>query len=108
LSPQLEEGSLPLARRNISSTTSRIESNVGGALVSVANADSSSPKQVRAATSSSVSLVEIPTILLEDALTLTLDFLLVTVVHCWLSTMSGWTHTVSPRGVGTGIRLFSF
>ena len=40
--------------------------DVGGALVSVAKADSYSPELVREATSSSVSLIEIPTTLLED------------------------------------------
>jgi len=66
------------------------------------------PELMRAVTSSSVSLVEIPTTLLEDALALPLEFLLVTLVHCWLSVISGWTHIVSPRGVGTGIIPFSF
>jgi len=59
---------------------------------------------VREVTSSSVSLVEILTTLLEDTLALPLDFLLVTVIHCWLSTMSGWTHIVSPGGVGIAMR----
>jgi len=81
---------------------------VGGAPVSAAKTDSSSPELVREGTFSSVSLVEIPTILLEDALALPLDFLLVTVVHCWLSTMSRWAHIIFPRGVGTRIRPFSF
>jgi len=63
--------------------------------VSSAKDDSSSSELVREVTTSSVSLVEIPTTLLEDALALPLDFLLVTVIHCWLSTMSGWTHIVS-------------
>jgi len=49
--------------------------------VSVVKADSSSPELVRKATSSSVSLVEIPTTLLENALALPLGFLFVTVVH---------------------------
>jgi len=57
--------------------------------ISVAKADFSSPELVREATPSSVSLVEIPTILLEDGLALPLDFLYVTVVHYWLSIMSG-------------------
>jgi len=70
--------------------------DVGGMLVSATRADSSSPELVREATFFSVSLVEILTTLLEDALALPLDFLLVTVVRCWLSTMSGWTHIVSP------------
>jgi len=69
--------------------------DVRGVTVSAAKADSSSIELVRKATSSSVSLVEIPTTLLEDALALLLNFLFVTVVHCWLSTMSGWTHIVS-------------
>jgi len=77
-------------------------------LVRGAKADSSSPELVREATSSSVSLAEIPTTLLEDALAFLFDFLFVTVIHCWLSIMSGWTHIVSPWGVGTEIRLFSF
>jgi len=50
--------------------------------VLAAKADSYSPELVREATSSAVSLAEIPTTLLEDALALPLDFLLVTVVHC--------------------------
>ena len=60
-----------------------------GVPVSAAKTDSSSPELVRKVTSSSVSLVEIPTILLEDALALPLDFLCVTVIHCWLSIMLG-------------------
>jgi len=76
--------------------------------MSAAKADSSSPELVREVTSSSVSLVEILTTLLEDVLALPLDFLLVTVIHCWLLTMSGWTHIVSPRVVGTKMRSFSF
>ena len=48
------------------------------------------------------------TTLLEDALALPLDLMLVTVVHCWLSTISGWTHIISPCGVRTGMRPFSF
>jgi len=55
-----------------------------------------------------VSLVEIPTTLLEDTLVLPLGFLFVTAVHCWLSIMSGWIHIVSPRGVGIGVIPFSF
>jgi len=51
-------------------------------VVSTAKGDSSSPELVREATSSSVSLVEIPTTLLEDALDLPMDFLFMTVVHC--------------------------
>ena len=82
--------------------------DVGGAPVSAAKVDSSSPELVREVTSYLVSLVEIPTTLLEDALVLPLDFLFVTVIHCWLWTMLGWIHIVSPRGVGTGIRPFSF
>jgi len=70
--------------------------DVEGAPASAAKADSSSPELVREAKSSSVSLVEILTTLLEEALALPLDFLLVTVVYCWLLTMSGWTHIVSP------------
>jgi len=68
----------------------------------------SSPELVREATSCSVSPVEILTTLLEDALTLPLNFLFVTVVHYWLWTMSGWTHIVSPWGLDTGMRPFSF
>ena len=75
--------------------------DVGGAHASAAKANSSSFELVREATSSSVSLVQIPTTLLEDTLTLTLDFLLVTVVHYWLLIMSGLTHFVSPQEVGT-------
>ena len=59
--------------------------------MSAAKADSSSPELVREATSSSVSLVEILTTLLEEALVLPLDFLLVTVIHCWLLTIDGPT-----------------
>jgi len=70
--------------------------DVGGTLVSVTKADFSSPELVRDVTSSSVSLVEILTILLKDALILPLDFLLMTVVYCWLLTMSEWTQIVSP------------
>ena len=69
--------------------------DVGGAPASAARADSSSFELVREATSSSVSLIEILTTLLEDALALPLDFLLMTVVYCWLSIISGWTHIVS-------------
>ena len=54
---------------------------MGCAPVSAAKADSSSPELVRDVTSSSVSLVEMLTTLLEDALALPLDFLFVTVVH---------------------------
>ena len=56
--------------------------------MSAAKADFSSPELVRKVTSPSVSLVEIPTTLLEDALALHLDFLCVTVVYCWLLIMS--------------------
>jgi len=62
--------------------------DVGGALVSAAKADSSSPKPVREVTSFLVSLVEILSALLEEALALPLDFLLVTVIYYWLLTMS--------------------
>ena len=75
--------------------------------MSATRADSSSHELVREATSSSASLVEMLTTLLEDTLALLMDFLLVTVIYCWLLMMSRWTHIVSPRGVGTGIRLFS-
>jgi len=71
--------------------------DVRGAPMLATKADSSSPELVREATSSSVSLVEILTTLLEDTLTLLLDFLLVTVVYCRLSIMSGWTHIISLR-----------
>jgi len=64
--------------------------------VSAAKTDSFSPELVGEVTSSLVSLVEIPATLLEDALALPLEFLFVIVVYCWLSTMSGWTHIVSP------------
>jgi len=64
--------------------------------VSATKTDSSSPEIVREATYSSVFHVEILTTLLEDALALPLDFLLVTVVHCWLCIILGWTHIVSP------------
>ena len=76
--------------------------------MSSAKDDSSSPELVREVTTSSVSLVEIPTTLLEDTLALPLDFLLVTVIHCWLLTMSGWTHIFSSQEVETGIRFLSF
>ena len=69
--------------------------DVGDVPVSAARADSSSPELVREVTSSSVSVVEILTTLLKDALALPLDFLLVTIVYCWLCTISGWTHIVS-------------
>ena len=82
--------------------------DVGGAPMSAAKADSSSPELIREGTSSSISLVEILTTLLEDALALPLDFLFVTVVHCWFWTMSGCTHIVSPREAGTGMKPFSF
>ena len=55
--------------------------DVGRALVSAKREHSSSLELVREVTSSSVFLVEILTTLLEDALALPLDFLLVTVVH---------------------------
>ena len=70
--------------------------NVGGVPVSATRVDSSSPELVREVTSSTISLIEMPTTLLEDAIALPLDFLLVTVVHCWLLIMSRWTHVVSP------------
>jgi len=79
-----------------------------GVFVSVAKADSSSPKLVREATSSSVSLVEIPATLLEDDLSLPLDFLFATVVHCWLSIITWCTYIISPQGVGTKTRPFFF
>jgi len=55
--------------------------DVRGAPVSATKADPSSPELVRKATSFSISLVEILTTLLEDALALPLNFLLVTVIH---------------------------
>jgi len=70
--------------------------DVGGTPASATKVDSLSLELVREATSFSISLVEMLITLLEDALALPLDFLLVTVVHCWLSTISGWTHIVSP------------
>ena len=82
--------------------------DVEGALVSAAKADSFSLELVRIETPSSVSLVEMLTTLIEDALAFSLDFLFVTVVHCWILTMLGWTHIVSPCGVGTWTRPFSF
>jgi len=63
--------------------------DVEGVPISAAKKDSYSPELVREATSFSVSLVEIPTTLLEDALALPLDFLCVTVVYYWVSIMSG-------------------
>ena len=56
--------------------------DVEGAPVSAVMADYSSPELVRVATPSSVSLVEMLTTLLEDALDFLLDFMFVTVVHC--------------------------
>ena len=55
-----------------------------GMPVSAAKANFSSPELVRETISSSVSLIEILTTLLEDALVLPLDFLFVTVGHYWL------------------------
>ena len=75
---------------------------------SAIKADSSSPELLREATFSLVSHVEMLTTFLKDALVFLLDFLFVIIVHCWLSIMSGWTHIVSPREVGTGMRPFSF
>ena len=63
--------------------------------MSATRVDYSSPELVREETSSLVSLIEILTTLLEDALALLLDFLLVTIIHYWLLTMSGWTLIVS-------------
>jgi len=82
--------------------------DMGCAPVSVAKADSSSPELVRDTTSFSVSLVEMLTTLLEDALVLPLNFLFVKSFTYWLWTMSGWTHIISPRGIGTKTRPFSF
>jgi len=59
--------------------------DVEGAHVSAAKADSSSLELVRD-TSSLVSFVEMFTTLLEDVVALPLDFLFMTVIHCWLST----------------------
>jgi len=75
---------------------------------SIARTILSSSESVREATSVSASLEEAHTTLWEKVLALPLDFLLVTVVHCWLWTRSGWTHIISLRGVGTGTRRFSF
>jgi len=81
--------------------------DVGDVLVSATKADSSSPELVREAIIFlSFSCRE--TTLLEDALALPLDLMLATVVHCWLSIISGWTHIISPCGVRTRIRPFSF
>jgi len=81
---------------------------MGGAPALATKADSSSPELVREAISSSISLVYILTTLLVDALALPLDLLFLIIVHCWLLTMSGWTHIISSQGVGTGMRPFSF
>ena len=53
--------------------------------MSAAKAKSYSPKLVRDAISSSVSLVAMLTTLLKDALDFPLDFLFMTVIHYWLS-----------------------
>ena len=82
--------------------------DVEGVPISAAKVNSYSAELIKEATFFSVSLVEIPITLLEDALALSLDFLCVKVVYCWLSMMSGWTHDISPWGVGTGTRPFSF
>jgi len=71
--------------------------------VSATRADSSSPELVREATSFSVSLVEMLTTLLEDVLALPLDFLLVTVAHCWFfDNVRMDPHCLSLRSGGQG------
>ena len=65
--------------------------------MSATRTESSSPELVREVVSSSISLVEIPTTLLENILALPLDFLLVTVVHCWLSTVRMDPHCLALR-----------
>ena len=82
---QLAIESLPSAHYTISGTAfSDRVFDMGAVPVSAAKADFSSPELLREATSSLVSLVEILTTLLEDDLALPLDFLFVTIVHCWL------------------------
>ena len=68
-----------------------------GAPVSAAKADSSSLELVREATSSSVSLVEIPTTLLEDTLAIPLDFLCVTIVLLAFDNVELNSHYLSSR-----------
>jgi len=77
--------------------------NVGDAFMSVAKVDSSSPELVREATSSSFSLVEIPYIAGGC-----FSLLFMTIIHYWLLTVSRWIYIVSPLGVGTRTRPFSF
>jgi len=61
--------------------------NVGEASWSTARTNSSSSESMREVTPSSVSFEETLITLQEDALSLSLDFLLDTVVHCWLLIM---------------------
>jgi len=108
LSPHLAGGSLPSAHHAFSSTVCQIESSIWD--VHLCQQQRQTPLLLNywGATSSSVSLAEMLTTLLEDAQILPLNFLFMIVVHCWLSIMSGWTHIVSPRGVKIGTRPFSF
>jgi len=62
---------------------------------------------VREATSVSASLEKAHTTLQENVLALPLELLFVITVYCWFWTMSGWTHIIFSRGVGTRTRLFS-
>ena len=67
----------------------RLGPAIGEASCSAARTFFSSSESVREATSISAYLEEAHNILQEDALVLPLDFLLVTVVDCWLWIMSG-------------------
>ena len=62
---------------------------IGRASCSAVRINSSSSESVREATFLSAFLEEAHTTLQEDALALTLDYILVTVVHYWLWIMSG-------------------
>ena len=82
-------------------------SATSGAFSSTARTIVSSSESVSEKTSVSASQEKAHTTLQGETFVLSLDFLLITVVHCWLSTRSRWTHMISPWGVGIGTRPFS-
>jgi len=82
-------------------------SATSGILSSMARTIVSSSKSVSKGLSVSTSQEGAHTTLKGAIFALLLDFLLVTVVYCWLSTRSRWTYIISPWGVGTDTRPFS-
>jgi len=80
--------------------------DVGGVVVSATKVDSSSPELVSEATSSFLSCRDTHHIV-EECFGLAFGFPVVTVVHCWLSTMSRWTHIICPEGVGKTFLLLT-